>query len=217
MKESLMKKTPNDHYLPPLSWHILTPLYDFCCAVTGLGPRFKKKVLAAAPLKDGMTVIDVGCGTGVFLKIAKQKFPRVQFIGIDPDEAALEIAERRFQQSECTVELKRAFGQSLPLSDESIDVCFSVLALHHMPEDVKQKAIQEMYRVLKHDGRVVIADIGETKSLFFRKLHLLEKVEHMEGNFNGMIPRYLKAAGFQSSEVVGSHFPGIHILHAKKN
>lgn len=211
-----MTYKPDYKYIPPVTWPILTPLFDFFCLIGGLGSRFKTQVLKTVPLSDGMIGIDIGCGTGVLLKIAKQKFPNIRFMGFDPDKQALGIAERRLKKERLSVELKEAFAESLPLPDQSVDVAFSTLALHHTPNEVKRKAIGEMYRVLKASGRVVIADLGETKSILFRKLLFFEKIEYLEGNFKGLIPQYLAEVGFKNVRIAGRHFPGIDIVVAEK-
>lgn len=211
-----MNYKPDYKYIPPISWPILTPFYDFSLTLIGLGLRFKTKVLNTMQLREGMTVADIGCGTGVFLKIAKQKYPSVRFVGLDPDKQALGIAERRLMKAHLSVELKEAFAESLPLADQSMDVCFSTLAFHHMPNEVKRKAIQEMRRVLKPGGVAVIADFGESKSIFFRKILFFEKLEYLEGNLKGLIPEYLKQAGFTDIQTVVKHFPGVIIISALK-
>ena len=216
MTQSSMTYKPKYKYLPPAGVSVFTPLYDFGCTITGLGKRFKTKVLSATLLSDSMVVADIGCGTGVFLKIAKQKYPRVQFVGLDPDKQALAIAERRLTKAGLSVELREAFAESLPLESQSVDVCFSMLAFHHMPDKVKHKAVQEMYRVLKPAGVAIIADFGETKSVLFRKILFFERPEYLEGNLKGLIPQYLKEVGFKIPEIISSHFPGIMIMRAQK-
>ncbi len=211
-----MSYKPNYKYIPPITWPVLTPLYDFACTISGLGSGFKARVLNSVQLRDGMTVADIGCGTGVFLKVAKQKYPNVRFIGLDPDKQALAIAERRLAESRLSVELKEAFSESLPLPDQSVDVCFSTLAFHHMPNNIKRDAMKEIYRVLKDGGKVIIGDFGATESLLLRKILFFEKLEYIDGNFKGLIPQYLKEANFKNIKVVNHHFPGIDIVVAKK-
>lgn len=211
-----MPYKPDYRYIPPITWRFLTPLYDFLCAVSGLGERFKRKILRSVSLKDGMTVLDVGCGTGVFLALLKETYPGVKCIGIDPDQDALGIAERRLKKVRLGAELREAFAESLPIPAEAVDVCFSTLTFHHMPDEIKRRAAQEMHRVLKPGGLAVIADFGESKSRFLRKILFFEKLEYLEGNLNGAIPRYLKEAGFKEPVVVGAHFPGIQIIRARK-
>ncbi len=208
---------PDYNYIPPVTWPILTPLFDFFCILGGLGPRFRAKVLSAAKLRDGIAVADIGCGTGVLLNAVKQKFPNIRCIGLDPDRKALGIAERRLAKAQLSVELKEAFAEALPLPDQSVDICFSTLALHHMPDESKRTATKEMYRVLKSGGTVVIADLGPTKSTLFPRLLFFEKIEYLEGNFKGVIPRYLKEVGFKNIQVADRHFPNIHIVVAEKS
>ena len=211
-----MPYKPDYKYIPPFAWPVLTPRYDFLLLITGLGPRFKSKVLNSVSLRDGMIVADIGCGTGVFLKIAKQKYPNASFIGIDPDEQALGIAERRFAKAGLSIELKKAFAESLPLDDQSVDVCFSSLAFHHMPDTIKNLAIKEIYRVLKTGGRVVIADFGERSRTLLRKTLFFENLEYIDGNFKGLVPKYLQEENFKNIKVVNHHFPSIDIIVAEK-
>lgn len=211
-----MNYKPAYKYLPPISWPILTPCYDFLCTMAGFGSGFKAKVLNSIQLAAGTVVADIGCGTGVFLKIAKQKYPNVNFIGIDPDKQALSIAERRMERSNLSVELRESFAESLPLADQSTDVCFSTLAFHHMPDSIKKAAIQEIYRVLKNGGKIVIADFGQTESRLLRKILFFEKPEYFEGNLKGLIPEYLKENSFRNIKIVDHHFPSIDIIAAEK-
>lgn len=211
-----MKYIPDYKYIPPLEWPIMTPVYDFACALSGLGPRFKTKVLNTVELRDKMMVADIGCGTGIFLKIAKERYPRVQFIGLDPDKQALAIAKRRMVRANLEVELKESFAESLPLSDHSVDISFSTLAFHHMPDSVKYGTVKEIHRILKNGGRVIIGDFGKTKSTLLGKILFFEKLEYIEGNFKGLIPRYMKDAGFKNIKIANHHFPGIDIVVAEK-
>lgn len=210
-----MEYKPSYKYIPPISFNVLTPVYDFFCDISGLGKKFKKKVLNSVKLEDSLKVVDIGCGTGVFLKIAKEKYPNTQFIGIDPDKKALAIARKRLTHY-TDIELRESFAESLPLANKSIDVCFSTLAFHHMPNETKNKAIKEIYRILKPGGTVIIADFGKAEGISFRLLHILSKIEHLGGNLKGLLLQYLEEAGFEETEVVNKHFAGIKIIKAQK-
>ena len=197
-----MNYKPSYKYIPPITWSFLTPFYDFFCAIGGLGGRFKMKILDSVALSDGLVVADIGCGTGVFLKVAKQKHPRVTFMGLDPDRQALAIAERRLAKANLDVELTEAFAESLPLADGSVDMVFSTLAFHHMPDEIKQKAIREIFRILKPGGFVVITDFGpSSKFLFSWLLPVFENVEYLRGNLQGHIRKYLQEAGFVDIDI----------------
>lgn len=194
----------------------LTPFYDAANSFVGLGKRFHKKIVRSIPLVTGSCVADIGCGTGAFLHMAQQAYPSVRFVGFDPDPLALAIAKRRTANAGMEMRLEEAFAESLPLSSSSVDACFSTLALHHMPDDIKRRAIGEMHRILKKGGRIAIADLGANENRWMYALLFFEVREYIEGNFNGLLPRYLKEAGFKNIIIVDRHFPGIEIVTAEK-
>jgi len=146
-----MSYKPHYRYKPPI-WPSLIWAYDAVCCLFGIGRSFRLRILESVDLRGEDTVLDVGCGTGVLLALLKGTRPGVHVVGIDPDQKALEIAGKRLHGHE-NVELIRAFAESLPRADESVDVCLSTFALHHMPGETKQKAVREMHRVLKKGGR----------------------------------------------------------------
>lgn len=212
-----MTYQPNYQYIPPLNKDWLTPVYDFFSALVGLGSGFKRRVLQAAQIRNGDQVADIGCGTGLFLALARQQYPNAKLAGLDPDARALAIARRRLSGQGPEVELIQAFAESLPWPASSLDVVVSSMVFHHLPDFSKQKAALEIFRVLKPGGRVLIADFGPAPSPWLiRLLYLFEQVEYLEGNFRGLIPLYLKAAGLEDIYTAGRHFPGIQLLGAAK-
>jgi ubiquinone/menaquinone biosynthesis C-methylase UbiE len=196
-------------YLPPAGLHCLTPLYDLLTSVTGFGKRHKRRVLHSVNLTGRETLLDVGCGTGVLLEVAKTDYPGIKAIGIDPDQRALQIARRRLDRAGLEADLYQAFGQSLPLPDASVDLCFSTLAFHHMSNEVKQKAFSEIYRVLKEDGRLILSDFYASKlrSRFRPKSTILSRE---------MLASYLEQAGFRNVQVLWRKFPFVQTIVAEK-
>lgn len=207
---------PDYQYIPPATWDFLTPVYDFFCWILGLGPKFKQKILNSVEIRDGDNIADIGCGTGVFLKIAKQKYPNAHIIGLDPDEKALSIAKSRLEKAGIKVALQKAFAETIPLEAESVNICFTTLALHHMPDRIKKKAIEEMYRILKKGGKIVVTDFGKSDSAFLRKLLSWENIEYLEGNLRGLIEDFIHQAGFKNIQKTGKKFPGIYTLIGEK-
>ena len=208
---------PSYQYIPPIKWAVLTPIYDLFCTITGFGKKFRKKVLRAATLQGNEVAIDIGCGTGVFLRFAKTMYRNLHLIGVDPDTLALSIAKRRFAEAGLQIELKQGFAESLPIPDASIDICFSTLVFHHLPDDIKKRTIQEIYRVLKHGGKVVIADFGKRTGIIVRLYAIIfEKLEYIRGNLKGVIPQYLEEIGFKNTTIAEKHFLAIDIIVAWK-
>ncbi|MGH7146255.1 MAG: ArsR/SmtB family transcription factor [Planctomycetota bacterium] len=109
-----------------------------------------------ALLPEGLTVLDVGCGTGGFLaRIA----PFVKHaIGCDIAPAMLKLAGDRLTRGGVgNVRLVESDMQKLSLPDRSVDAAFLTLVLHHAPSP--RTAIEEAVRVLRHGGTAIVTDI----------------------------------------------------------
>lgn len=210
-----MTYKPNYKFIPPLNFDWLTPAYDFLCSITGLGKSFKKKILDIGKIEGSQIVVDVGCGTGIFLQIAGEKFPNTEIIGIDPDRRSLQIAKKRTKKFS-NIQYIEAFGEKIPLESETVDICFSTLALHHMPDDMKKKTLEEIFRILKKGGKVIITDFGKLKKKIYKYILFFEHIEYLKGNLDGLIPQYMEKAGFKNIKLAGKKFPNIHILTAQK-
>ena len=102
----------------------------------------------------GLTVVDLACGSGAFLKNLGQAFPRARLVGIDLSEAYLAEAGRRSGQSG----LVAANAERLPLADASVDAVTSIYLFHELPPKVRQVVAGEIARVLKPGGLLAFAD-----------------------------------------------------------
>ncbi len=195
--------------------YILLPVYDFICSFFGFGKRFRKKVLDAVQIKNEDIILDVGCGTGLFLSVLKQEYPDVCAIGIDIDDKMLQIARRRLHRYP-KLFLSIASGESLPIKENSVDYVFSTLVIHHIPDDVKRKVIYEMYCVLKQGGKLVLVDFGKTSNVWHRVLlYPIRKFEYLEGNLNGLVVNYVEEVGFKNIRISREKFL-IDVIVAEK-
>lgn len=207
-----MTYTPGYKYIPPLEYHFLTPFYDRLCSLVGFGEAMRREILSIAKFKPGDVILDVGCGTGVFFEVLKRQYPAQKIIGVDPDSQSLEIAKKRLAQHR-NIELIQAFGEAIPLASGSVDVVFSTLALHHMPNEAKRKTIAEMHRVLKPEGTVVITDFGPSRSLLLYRLLLFwEESKYLLGNLKGLVRQYLADAGFRNIRVAHKRSLVLHFF-----
>ena len=108
-------------------------------------------------LATGERVVDVGCGAGIdSLIAAKMVGPAGAVVGVDMTVAMLEKA-RTAADGVDNVEFQQGFGEEIPVPDGWADVVISNGVLNLMPD--KARALAEMARVLKPEGRLQLGDI----------------------------------------------------------
>src|SRR3972149_7264519 len=90
----------------------------------------------------------------------KRVSPEAEVIGLDADPRILSIARRKAAQRDLDVKFFEGSIERMPFPDERFDGVFSVLVLHHLPEEIKAQACREMFRVLRPGGRAIIADFA---------------------------------------------------------
>jgi len=125
-------------------------------AFLGRRRRVYTRIAEVSGAHRGQRVLDIGCGGGYLSRLlAAAVGPQGRVTGIDASAAAIGYASRR-APGNC--EFIVGLAQQLPQPDESVDLVTSTLAIHHLPEDVREKAFGEMYRVLRPGGRLLVAD-----------------------------------------------------------
>jgi SAM-dependent methyltransferase len=121
--------------------------------------------LEALDLGVGHTVLDFGAGS-CWLSLVLNRL-RCRTISVDVSPAALAIGQELFRRDPwARPDLEPRFlpydGRRLALEAESVDrvVCFD--SFHHVPN--QREVLGELFRVLRHGGRVVMAEPGEGHS-----------------------------------------------------
>jgi SAM-dependent methyltransferase len=124
--------------------------------------------------KDGDRVLDVGCGRAVdAIKIARKGG---RLVGVEPSSVMLNHCKKCVADSGKDVALVQAIGEYLPFKTGSFDWVVCKGALDHFPNP--QKSVEEMARITKPDGKVIIS-IANFESLG----HRLGKSGHYIGMF----------------------------------
>ena len=111
----------------------------------------RDNVLEELDLQPGQTVLDFGCGTGVYSLLAAQKVgPEGKVFALDIHPLAIE----RIQQESRRMGLKNVTpihsGCATNLPDESTDVILLYDIFHLLSE--QEKVLQELHRVIKPGG-----------------------------------------------------------------
>ncbi|MCY6356342.1 MerR family transcriptional regulator [Clostridium sp. ZS2-4] len=109
--------------------------------------------LATSSSINNPLILEVGVGTGNLASKFLNK--NYNIVGIDQSREMLRVAKQKYPQ------LKVRLGEFLkiPYSDKCFDIIVSTYAFHHLNNNEKSIAIQEMLRVLKDNGKIIIGDL----------------------------------------------------------
>ena len=141
-------------------WNPEDPLYLLHTSVNpGRVGYFRRIIFDELKLNPAkLTALEVGCGGGILCEeIARMGFTTS---GIDPAEAALEIARGHAKQSGLNINYLLGTGEKLPFSDSSFDVVFCCDVLEHVPD--LNKVLAEISRVLKPGGHFFYDTLNRT-------------------------------------------------------
>jgi len=141
--------------------------YDLLVKIATLGREgwMRERMLDLARVGRGESVLDVGCGTGTLAIAANRRVGDAGTVdGVDASPEMIERARKKSKRAHSGAVFRVAGAESLPFETSSFDAVLSTVMLHHLRRDVRAQAVQEMRRVLKPDGRILIVDFGKRTS-----------------------------------------------------
>jgi SAM-dependent methyltransferase len=120
---------------------------------------------AMASLKEGESVLDLGSGAGLDCFLAADKVGKTgRVIGVDMTAEMIEKARENARNGDYgNVEFRLGEIENLPVADNSVDVVISNCVINLSPD--KRRVFDEVYRVLRPGGRVMVSDIALLKAL----------------------------------------------------
>lgn len=200
------ESTGRHDYLPAAGHDLFLPAYDLLTRVLGFR-RAYRALIDQADLRSGMRILEVGCGTGNLIVTARQAHPGIAATGCDPDPLALRRAERK-ARGLTDVTFDRGYVQRLPYADGMFDRVLSSMMWHHLDDATKDSAAEQIYRVLRPGGELHLVDVGGEESADDGALaRRLMRSAHAAGNRGDAIPRQLRAAGFECTQVGRQRVP----------
>ncbi len=140
--------------------------YDFWSWLTE--SKAAKYVLQFAEIKDGETILEVACGTGVVFKEILKRNPHGKTLGIDLSPDMLRKAGKRLKNMDkVDFELLEGDALALDFGDNTFDLLINNFMIDLMPAGTFDEIAEEFYRVIKPGGRVVVSTFSFGK----KKIH----------------------------------------------
>ena len=171
--------------------------------------------VALASIKEGETVLDLGSGGGLDCFLAAKKVgEKGKVIGVDMTPEMIDRARRNARKGGYrNVEFRLGEIENLPVADKTVDLLISNCVINLAPN--KKRVFEEVFRVLKPGGRLMISDIVLLKKL-------PETIKKSKRAYVGCVSgatmkneylALLKDAGFQEVSIIEeAHFPAETII-----
>jgi ubiquinone/menaquinone biosynthesis C-methylase UbiE len=140
-------------------------LYDIQVETLFMGAAGPMRRAALRPIAEFMrgrdqrhiTLLDVACGTGRFLRQVRLAYPAMRLQGLDLSRTYLDEARLHLEPLR-GADLIEAAAEKMPLPDASADIVTSIFLFHELPPQVRRHVTAEIARVLKPGGLFVFLD-----------------------------------------------------------
>jgi len=142
-------------------FNIISEKYDFMNNVISFGFQnfVKTDSIKMLNIKPHENILDLCCGTGDLTKIIKNYYPTAFVTGVDFSDKMIEIAKNKVLNAKFI----QADATNLPFPDNTFDAVTMGFGLRNIQN--AEKAIEEIYRVLRPNGRFLHLDFGEKNFL----------------------------------------------------
>lgn len=129
-------------------------------------------IITPEMLNDQCTVIDIGCGSGRWIKYLDGHYKKM--VGMDPSKAIF-AADKLLDKND-KVELVQASTDNIPFPEGSFDFAYSLGVLHHIPDT--QKALADSVKMVKSGGffLVYLYYKFDNRPLYFKSLYWLSNL-----------------------------------------
>ena len=117
--------------------------------------RRNESLIKLSEPKTGQKILDIGCAWGYSLM--RLDSMGVFAYGIDVDLQAIEFGGKLAEYNGYKIDIRYANAKSLPFPDENFDAIICAETLEHIPLENRLSVLQEMKRVVKKNGKMVLS------------------------------------------------------------
>jgi ubiquinone/menaquinone biosynthesis C-methylase UbiE len=169
---------------------------------------FYKQLILQTEIKNGETVLDLGCGTGSLAFFIKKYHPKSNIFAVDASEPMITECEKKKRNESLDVIFKHSSAENLPFENEIFDTIVASFLLSYIPKTIKPSVLKEALRVLKPNGKLVIVDPNKQYGLkrFWNIAQYISNPFFAEDGLEGNYLQMLEEAGF--SDIY--HLSGFH-------
>ena len=165
--------------------------------------ELRQRTANLARFQPGEKVLDVGCGTGTLaIEVQQCVGATGRVFGVDPGTKQIARARSKAARRNLPIEFQIGVIEHLNFPDQTFDVVLNTLMMHHLPDDLKHQGLSEIGRVLKPEGRLVIAD-------FERSKERQDQPARFGAGESGIqdLPSFIEEAGFSQVETEKLRLP----------
>ena len=166
-------------YTKAESWKIFDAIYlryDLLNTILSMGyhKNWRDKILAMAPQRSNLKVLDLATGTAdVLITLTKNNTNIVQGIGIDLSENMLKLGREKIKNLNLGNKISLQKGDATQLSFLNDEFDFATMSFGIRNVENPILTLKEIYRVLKTDGRAVILEFSLPSNIVMKIFYLL--------------------------------------------
>lgn len=145
----------------------IAPRYDLLNRLLSMrvDTIWRRKLVRKAVEVNPATILDVACGTGdLSILLAKKTSAKVD--GVDLSAGMVEVGRRKINQAGLQIDLTVGDAEKLPYQTASFEVVTCAFGVRNFEN--LQAGIEEMKRVLKPGGRMLILEFSQSKNVLFK-------------------------------------------------
>lgn len=182
-------------------------IYDIAVKLLPIWQRWLQQAL---PYLEGPRVLEVSFGTGWLLTRYAGRFDAY---GLDRNARMVAVARTNLARVGCPARLVQGDVADLPYADQTFDTVVSTMAFTGYPDAAR--ALAEIHRVLKPDGRLVIVDVAHPRN-GNRAGTALVRFWQWTGDVIRDLPDLLDHAGFRATDEEIGGWGSVHRYVADK-